>query len=341
MSTQVRRGFTLIELLVVIAIIGVLIGLLLPAVQSAREAARRAQCTNNLKQLALAAVTYMETNGTLPMGFPFQRLPSDPNRMYGNHSLFVALLPFYEQAPLYHAVNFDVTLWNRHNFTVHGAALSMLWCPSDGSVSAFKSLPDGTMLDPGAIRMYYTSYAGNSGIWQYWWQQDPMPQRNMNGLFHLNSSTRAAEISDGLSNTLLLGERAHSLLKEPALTDWHWWTSCNYGDTLFCTLWPMNPHRRVSSISGMSGDARKAAYISGASSFHSGGCNFAFADGSVRFLKETIQTWPKGYDPTTGLPHGLTFNPAGPYGGADVTEWGVYQKFSTRNGGEVVASSDY
>ena len=103
----------------------------------------------------------------------------------------------------------------------------------------------------------------------------------------------------------------HTLLDDNSRTWWHWWTSGNYGDTLFCTLWPMNPFRRTSDIYGDTGHARTSAYVSGTSSLHPGGCNFAFADGSVRFLKETIQTWP--YDQKTGLPRGVTFDPNGPY----------------------------
>src|SRR4051794_15121998 len=124
-----------------------------------------------------------------------------------------------------------------------------------------------------------------------------------------------------MSNTLLVGERAHSLLDGDSALSWHWWTSGNYGDTLFCTLWPMNSFRRTSKIYGTSSDARTAAYISGASSLHPDGCNFAFADGSVRFLKDTIQTW--AYDSKTGLPTGVIFDPDGPYQVAPGTTWGI------------------
>jgi prepilin-type processing-associated H-X9-DG protein len=132
----------------------------------------------------------------------------------------------------------------------------------------------------------------------------------MNGLFHIDSSVRPSAITDGLSNTLLLGERAHTLRDDGSVLWWHWWISGNYGYTPVCTLWPMNPFRKTSPIAGSSGDARTSAYISGASSLHPGGCNFVFADGSVRYLKDTIHTWP--YDQQSGLPVGVSFDPAGP-----------------------------
>jgi prepilin-type N-terminal cleavage/methylation domain-containing protein/prepilin-type processing-associated H-X9-DG protein len=330
------NGFTLIELLVVIFIISLLIALLLPAVQQAREAARRAQCINNLKQLALALVNYAEAIGSFPIGYPFQREPVSGSMTASTHSIFVAVLPFMEQRALFDGINFNFTIYNVPNYTVHSVGLSTLWCPSDSAVSQVVTLPDGAMPEPGVVRMHYTSYAGNTGTWQYWFQQDPHPQQRMNGLFYQEGVVRIAEIIDGTSNTLLLGERAHTLLDDDSRTWWHWWTSGNYGDTLFCTLWPMNPFRKTSSIYGTSGDARTAAYISGCSSLHPGGCNFAFADGSVRFLKEGIQTWP--YDSTTGLPVGVTFDPNGPYKLEPYVRPGVFQALSTRNGNEVIGS---
>jgi prepilin-type N-terminal cleavage/methylation domain-containing protein/prepilin-type processing-associated H-X9-DG protein len=334
---QVRRGgFTLIELLVVIAIIGVLIGLLLPAVQSAREAARRAQCVNNLKQLALGMHNYLDAHNVLPMGVPIRSFLSIATSDTCNHSIFVALLPYVEQQPLFHAVNFDVNIFSIPNRTIPATRLGLLTCPSDTGALEPKTIPDGMLDGPGSATMHYTSYAGNAGTWQLWFQQESQPQPSMNGLFHVESSVRPADIRDGMSNTLLLGERAHSLLDDESALWWHWWVSGNYGDTLFCTLWPMNPFRRNSQIDEASDDARISAYISGASSLHPGGCNFAFADGSVRFLKDSINTWP--YDQSTGLPIGVTFDPNGPYQVALGTTRGVYQAFSTRAGGEVISA---
>jgi prepilin-type N-terminal cleavage/methylation domain-containing protein/prepilin-type processing-associated H-X9-DG protein len=333
-----RVGFTLIELLVVIAIIAVLIGLLLPAVQMAREAARRAQCSNNLKQIALAAHNYLNVHEALPQGMPFRRAEFDPVLWFGyiQGSLFIPLMPHLEQQPLFNAVNFDVDFWSASNFSIHTTGVGTLWCPSDPVVSLPKTLPDGSMADPGAITMYYTSYAGNTGTWMLWFQQDFPPQRYMNGLFYLKSAVKLASITDGTSQTLLFGERAHGLLDSSSALWWHWWTSGSYGDTMFCTLFPMNPFRRTAQIPN---DQRKSAYISGASSFHPGGCNFAFADASVHFLKDSIDTWP--YDQTTGLPRGVTFDPAGPYKLEPWVRFGVYQALSTRNGGEVVSVDAY
>src|SRR6188508_669090 len=114
-----RSGFTLIELLVVIAIIAVLIGLLLPAVQAAREAARRAQCVNNLKQIALAAHNYLGALGALPQGMTFVKDARSPTGVFTSHSLFVPLMQYMEQQPLFDAANFDVNIFTAANATVH------------------------------------------------------------------------------------------------------------------------------------------------------------------------------------------------------------------------------
>jgi prepilin-type processing-associated H-X9-DG protein len=187
--------------------------------------------------------------------------------------------------------------------------------------------------------MYYSSYAGNSDTWFLWWWQQSVPQSGMNGLFYINSAVTLAEITDGTSNTILFGERAHGMLDDTSSLWWQWWTSGNYGDTLFCTLFPMNPFRKVNEIYGTSGDAQSAAYISAASSFHPDGANFAFVDGSVRFIKDTISTWPANQ--TTGVPLGVTFDPNGPYKLAPSVRFGFYQALSTRSGGELISADAF
>jgi prepilin-type N-terminal cleavage/methylation domain-containing protein len=132
-TRRLARGFTLIELLVVIAIIAVLIALLLPAVQAAREAARRAQCTNNLKQLALAANNYESTNSCFPGGSYSGTLFNPPHwaTYPENFSCFARMLPFFEQAPMYNAANFNLCSSAPGNLTIAGVQINSGICPSD------------------------------------------------------------------------------------------------------------------------------------------------------------------------------------------------------------------
>jgi prepilin-type processing-associated H-X9-DG protein len=230
-------------------------------------------------------------------------------------------------------------MWNACNFTIHGVGISTLWCPSDFKVSDTRTLPDGWAADPGATTMHFTSYAGNAGTWFLWYQQDLPPQEFANGLFHIRSAVTLNQVTDGTSNTLAFGERAHSLLDDDTGLWWHWWASGNFDDTLFITMFPPNPFRRVSPKFGVDDDGRNAAYLASASSLHPDGANFAFLDGSVRFLKDTIKTWP--YDPVTGMPIGVTFDPAGPYKLAPSVRFGVYQALSTRRGDEAISADAY
>ncbi len=127
-------GFTLIELLVVIAIIAILISLLLPAVQSAREAARRAQCTNNMKQLALAVHNYIGSNDCLPMGLIDSTSSWLPGYIITSFGPLLPLTQFTEQMPLYNAMNFSICMWDIPNTTIVATGMSVLWCPSDAGV---------------------------------------------------------------------------------------------------------------------------------------------------------------------------------------------------------------
>src|SRR5262249_31424820 len=132
-----RNAFTLIELLVVIAVIGVLIGLLLPAVQAAREAARRSQCINNLKQIALATASYESNVGIYPPGTFMTLLTYGPaqGRLITTSGPAVHLLPYLDQSQTYNAINFSMNIFYLTNQTVHATGIATLWCPSDGSVS--------------------------------------------------------------------------------------------------------------------------------------------------------------------------------------------------------------
>jgi prepilin-type N-terminal cleavage/methylation domain-containing protein/prepilin-type processing-associated H-X9-DG protein len=351
-SRRAARGFTLIELLVVIAIIAVLIALLLPAVQAAREAARRAQCTNNLKQLQLGMMNYESSNGCFPMGSYQMPPPGDPNSASGNgrheHGYLIRLLPYIEQAPLYNAFNANVHYFTYANLTVLATGLATIWCPSDGLASPSVTVPpgdDGSV--PTASTTYHNSYFACSGTWmspgRY---QDPGVANfasfygQANGVVYFYSRTTIASITDGTSNTMAQSECSMTAMDAVSPGDqvcWHWWGSGNYGDTIFCTLYPINPTRKVGDPGGGGGgeiNTDAATYTP--SSNHPGGANFAFCDGSVRFIKDSIQTLP--YSPKTGLPLGYTIT-----GGiwTQTVPNAVYQALSTRNGGEVISSDAY
>ncbi len=299
--------FTLIELLVVIAIIAVLIALLLPAVQAAREAARRVGCTNNLKQLALAMQNYVNAvNAACQWARVSRHSPADGS-LQPSSNLFIAILPYMEQQPLFSAFNCSLPTQMRVNYTVSATGVGTLWCPSDGTVSGPQLATD--MLD-GPGTMYYTSYAGCTGSW-YHPSLNPVRQAQINGLYWIGSAVGLANITDGTSQTLIFGERAHALerpacrgrastLHRLALVD----VGDAFGDTMFSTLYPVNPQRKV--LDGFAGGATESsAFIQAASSMHPGGANFAMVDGSVHFVKDTINTW--AIDRATGLPVGMTF----------------------------------
>jgi prepilin-type N-terminal cleavage/methylation domain-containing protein/prepilin-type processing-associated H-X9-DG protein len=337
-----RRGFTLIELLVVIAIIGVLIALLLPAVQAAREAARRAQCTNNLKQLALAAQTYNDSNGSFPIGSP---LMYDP--LIGGYaesqSVFVSMLSQFEQQPLFNAMNFSRSIYVYENQTVFRTGLNTLLCPSDqrndrtGSIGAYLNTPN--------FQYKFTNYAGCAGTWFpeplfYGAYSNPNAANIQamcnayNGLFGYNRVTRISEINDGTSNTIAFGERANGMLPAGERDNWYWWGDAVESDTIFTTFGPINPERKVANASQEYTDL----YAESASSFHPGGANFAFVDGSVHFLKDSINTWV--INPSTGYPNGVT-----DVNGMQIIQpgirWGVYQALSTRSSGEVISADAF
>jgi prepilin-type N-terminal cleavage/methylation domain-containing protein/prepilin-type processing-associated H-X9-DG protein len=362
-----QRGFTLIELLVVIAIIAVLIALLLPAVQAAREAACRAQCTNNLKQITLALHNYENANGSFPPGFCWQYY-ADSFGYTDAAGTLVRLAPYLEQGTIANAMNFSIPMFYSANTTVSGTGLSVLWCPSDGSIVNLRFTFPAAANDGGPLVATYSSYAGSLGMWAYY------SGSLMNGLFYYvglpegmgpirvwgvlrpNSDggpppVKLATVTDGTSNTIAFGEHAHGLLSRDATTNqsgqsivdfqfWNWWVSGNYGDTLFTTFYPMNPQKRLQT--GYSNYNQGDDVVLAASSFHPGGCNFAFLDGSVRFLKESIDCWPLNPGPNgTLIPSGWTQNDWGTFVPGPRARIGVYQALSSRNGGEAISADSY
>ena len=306
----VRVGFTLIELLVVIAIIAVLIALLLPAVQAAREAARRMQCgTNNLKQIVLGAMNYESSNGLLPSGSYPQVVSTGIAKPYPDHSVFERILPFMDQTPAYNSINFNLTIYYNDNVTIESMALSVLMCPSDPMVSTRSPLvrvaaeSDGITslswwnpnpLPAGTWTQTHTSYRGVAGLWIN-------PPANStaaaiqtatashDGVVFMNSNISVAQITDGLSMTMMFDERAYSYYVNDAAAAPQYlaYYSAIYG------AWTYG-YYAAQGIYNAAPNRFLSAYYP--SSFHPGGINAAFCDGSVHFLKNSIDAFPIAND---------------------------------------------
>ena len=313
-----RRGFTLIELLVVIAIIAVLIALLLPAVQSAREAARRMQCVNNLKQLGLAAMNYESGNGCLP---PQQTMVIAGNAQptsYTSWGISARLAPFMELGPMYNAMNFTLKYSDATNTTVSYLTIKYLICPSEPNPTP----PPGTLFG-------VSNYGWNVGDWYVFGGGGAAPNR---GAFGVNVGRTLAAFTDGLSNSLLAAEvkASQKLYKSctapsslsptniPSVADSPAFIAANYTNGCkadlghvkwsigsacydgFTTALPPNTKVMVGTpavdidydtVDENNGGPTYAAITS--RSYHPGGVNALFGDGSVRFTKSTVagNTW--------------------------------------------------
>jgi prepilin-type N-terminal cleavage/methylation domain-containing protein/prepilin-type processing-associated H-X9-DG protein len=339
------RGFTLIELLVVIAIIAVLIALLLPAVQAAREAARRAQCINNLKQLGLGAMNYESSNNV----FPSSAFTSSLCTGYYGYGPFIPMLPQMEQSQIYNAVNFYRSFYTAANFTMAAVSLSFLQCPSDGVISNGEPIATSFYSSPAAAALIQkmSSYAGNSGTFPVQTdlcnnpQDVPVEQGIANGTIYAYSAKSIASITDGTSNTMLWGERPYGKYKEGAanaigISVDMWWNSGYWGHSTFNSCYPINAWK---SLSGLIQKGDWWISDMSAGSFHPGGANVGMADGSVRFIKETVSSWTINGDYPNGLSVATNSGLVWTYGPG--MNPGTWQALSTRNGSEVISSDSY
>ncbi|WP_165248925.1 DUF1559 domain-containing protein [Paludisphaera soli] len=331
------RGFTLIELLVVIAIIAVLIALLLPAVQAAREAARRAQCTNNLKQMGLGLANYESSNSRYPIGGFHRGTPCSGSH---EHSFLISILPYIEQSPLYDSHNFMIHYTdNQMNRTVYSTGVQAFWCPSDGAAAISDTRSMG-------YPIYFTNYRGSAGTAFYVGRYSERScdatyatrLARADGMLYYDSSVSIAGITDGTSNTMVAGEVAYGKIPADVRWDWVWWYSGNNADTLANTLYPINPQKKLNENyvnTGQLGINVQIMFHS-FSSFHPGGMNAAFADGSVKFLKDSINSAP--FDAATGLPLAIAPDANGVLQVLPGQQLGVWQALSTRASGEIISA---
>ena len=318
------RGFTLIELLVVIAIIGVLVALLLPAVQAAREAARRIQCSNNLKQVGLALHNYHGIANVFPLGAIVSR-DSSGNPIFQGWSALARLQPFLEGQVVFHAINFNFGNETPENATITGTAISAFLCPSDPQ--------GGNHLFDEGLQRRNTNYAVNRGDWYIW--GGLVSRVAPNSPFRTNVSVSMSEIRDGLSQTMLAAEVKARLpflqnceglsfspvsgQPQPAPsanpssiaqystcsggklrpTYGHaGWEDANVPESGFTTSWTPNK-KTPGNFGGLALDDVDIMTVreeEGGPSFaavtarsaHPGGLNVLLGDGSVRFLKDSI-----------------------------------------------------
>jgi prepilin-type N-terminal cleavage/methylation domain-containing protein len=281
-----RRGFTLVELLVVIAIIGILLALLLPAVQAAREASRRASCTNNLKQVGLALHMHHDVRKKLPAGWVAYNPSTGQPYWYGEPGWGWAarILPFMEQnSVIDNFVRFELPIAHEFHRDARLYPIRVYRCPSDYSQQTFVLRGGGPYVGTGdgfsPLRLATGNYMGVFGTWDFHEVCEPgEPDYNGcrgDGTFFLNRGTSFRELADGLSQTVVVGERSSKWVPPTWLGVV---TGGEHAPARVCgiALFPPNSEQE------------REHYTHNFSSFHAAGTNFLLADGSVRMIAESI-----------------------------------------------------
>jgi prepilin-type N-terminal cleavage/methylation domain-containing protein len=299
MRSHNRNGLTLVELLVVLGILGLLFGLLIPAVMHARESARRSQCRNNLKQLGLALHNYHDAHQVFAMGYVAKADDpgADPATLDAPSGFGwgTIIIPYIDASPLYNQFNLALPCWNLANAPRVRIGLPVYLCPSapDGDTPVI--IPTGPPSSTSTVTFGRSHYVANAGQEPPWRLSPPAADWSeiANGVIFRNSSIRISDITDGASNTVMLGEHAD-------IADKVW-----AGVVAGAKACPKPP--RSTSDGGCDAAATFVLFSSGTvagggirtpnawpgevdqlSSRHPGGCHILLCDGTVKFLSGTI-----------------------------------------------------
>jgi prepilin-type N-terminal cleavage/methylation domain-containing protein/prepilin-type processing-associated H-X9-DG protein len=305
----VRAAFTLVELLVVIAIIGVLIALLVPAVQQIRAAAARQECQNNLKQIGLACHNFHDAQRKVPSGYvasePYVDGSSDTSPGWGWSAY---LLPYLEQDNLFRGIHFDMAVEDPQNAAAIKTMVSVFLCPADLAPSAAFAVPDGfgQTLAQAAPSSYAACVGGD---------ESAATGPDGLGIFYRNSATRFADISDGTSYTIMIGERAWSnangiwagAINNAVIVRGAQNPCPGSGASFYPAAVLVQAHGHLNNATTDTDGG-----LDDFSSPHSSGSNFVFADGSVRFLRSIPGDLPNGdYAPESLILQALSTRASG------------------------------
>ena len=311
-----RKAFTLIELLVVIAIIAILVALLLPAVQQAREAARRSSCKNNLKQIGVALHNYHDTHGVFPPGYIVRNVarsdnaPAETAAGGQGFAWGTMILPYMEQGPLYDQFDFRLNAQQSPNIELGQTVLSSFLCPSDSQDDRFDVTDSNS-------NTYTLASANYVGLFGYGSVTMNAGQPVENGLFYRNSRTKMRDVTDGTSNTIIVGERMHfaDFVRITNTSDPMYQAPSDSNSTWYAALpdiaRPSGMTNMMIGMNAMMANEWQGSLVLGHvgqsmgammmhrtpnttnhivhfSSAHRGGVQFILADGSVHFLSENI-----------------------------------------------------